>query len=80
MAEETKQQQFAPDLEDEILSCIKKSAIEPIQGSGKSYINPWSSFHFTKGKYSNHVTIQENTLQVILSFLLAHSIHNNGFL
>lgn len=66
-----------PDLEEEILSYIQSSAIEPIQGSGKSYINPWSSIHFTKGKYSNHITIQECTLQCIHAFL-CFKYTNNG--
>ena len=65
------------DLEDEILSEITKSSIEPIQGAGKSYINPWSSIHFTKGKYSNHITVQECTLQCIHAFL-CFKYTNNG--
>ena len=58
-----------PDLEDEIISYIDGSSIEAIQAAGKSYINCWCPIHFTKGKYSDHLTIQESTLQCINAFL-----------
>eukprot|EP01084_Bolivina_argentea_P051284 94338_1 len=71
-----KEQKSICDLEDEILQYISNSSIEPIQAAGKSYINQWSSIHFTKGKYSNHMTIQQSTLQCIYSFLFFEYSNN----
>ena len=58
-----------PFLEEEILSFIKNSSTWEIEAAGHSYMNPWMSFHFTKGKDSDHVTIHENVLQCISEFL-----------
>ena len=68
-AKEAKSESHQCDLEDEILSHINSSCIAAIQGAGKSFINPWCPLHFTRGKYSDHMTIQESTLQCIHAFL-----------
>ena len=75
MAQESVLQQEC-DLEQKILTIISDSSIRIIQGGGKSYINRWCCVHFTKGKDSDHLTIQESTCQIILAFLCFEYTNN----
>ena len=73
MAQESKLQQEC-DLEQKILTLISDSSIKIIQGGGKSYINKWCCVHFTKGKDSDHLTIQESKYVKLFWLFCALSI------